>query len=107
MEKTTWHKPKAVLVFNRRKVLTLIASSVNESAKFSGLRPGNISKACTGGLISNGKYYFRYIDPEVEVELADVGTLKLEEYDQLCGIERPVYATMKMNRKKWKYNKNN
>lgn len=79
--------------------------SVNEATKYSGLKPGNISKACTGVLISNGMYYFRYINNDVEIEFTDVGLLKLDEYDQLCGIKRQVYATSKMNRKNWKYNK--
>lgn len=52
-------------------------------------------------------YYFRYIGSDVEIELSDIGSLKLEEYDKLCGIERQTYPTMAMNRKKWKYNKNN
>ena len=78
-----------------------MAASVNEAAKISGLKPGNISKACVG------MYYFRYIGSDVEIELSDIGSLKLEEYDKLCGIERQTYPTMAMNRKKWKYNKNN
>lgn len=102
------HKPspKQVLIFNRRRVLTLIAASVNEAAKISNLKPGNISKACLGSIISNGMYYFRYIDAEIEIDLADLGTLRLEEYDKLCGVQRPIYTTMAMNRKNWKYNKN-
>ena len=60
MAEKIFRKPKAVLIFNRRKTLALMAASV-----------------------------------------------KLEEYDKLCGIERQTYPTMAMNRKKWKYNKNN
>ena len=103
MTEKKWRKAQPVLIFNRRKLLSLIASSVNEAAKFSGLRPGNISKACTGALISNGMYYFRYIDNSVEVDLSDIGSLKLEEYDKLRGVQRTVYATMAMNRKNWTY----
>lgn len=103
MTEKVWRKAQPVLVFNRRKMLAVIAASVNEAAKFSGLRPGNISKACTGSLISNGMYYFRYIDNEVEIDLSDIGSLKLEQYDELCGVQRTVYATMAMNRKNWKY----
>lgn len=83
-----WRKARPVLIFNRKKILTLIASSVNEAAKISNLQPGNISKVCTGGLMSIGMYYFRYIDQEIEIDLSDIGTLKLEEYDKLCGIDR-------------------
>ena len=107
MAEKIFRKPKAVLIFNRRKTLALMAASVNEAAKISGLKPGNISKACVGTLISNGMYYFRYIGSDVEIELSDIGSLKLEEYDKLCGIERQTYPTMAMNRKKWIYKKNN
>lgn len=74
-----------------------MAASVNEAAKISGLKPGNISKACVGTLISNGMYYFRYIGSDVEIELSDIGSLKLEEYDKLCGIERQTYPTVDTN----------
>ena len=56
MAEKIFRKPKAVLIFNRRKTLALMAASVNEAAKISGLKPGNISKACVGTLISNGMY---------------------------------------------------
>ena len=107
MAEKIFREPKAVLIFNCRKTLVLVASSVNEAAKISGLKPGNISKACVGTLISNGMYYFRYIDSDIEIELSDIGSLKLDEYDKLCGVERPIYPTMAMNRRKWKYDKNN
>lgn len=103
MTQRNWGTAKPVLIFNRRKILALIASSVTESAKISGLKPGNISKVCNGHLMSNGMYYFRYIDSNIELELSDIGTLKLEEYDKMCGVQRQVYATAKMNRKNWKY----
>ena len=101
--KRIWHEARPVLVFNKKKILISIVSSVNEAAKMLTLHPGNISKVCNGQLMSLGTYYFRYIDDEIEMGLADIGTLKLEEYDKLCGVERAVYATSKMNRKNWKY----
>jgi hypothetical protein len=36
--------------------------------------------------------------------LEDLGNLKLEEYDKLCGVERKVYPDSKMERKGMKYN---
>lgn len=106
MATTKWREARPVLIFNRRKVLTMIAASLTEAAKYGHLQPGNISKVCTGSLMSLNMYYFRYIDKDIEVDLSDIGSLRLEEYDKLCGIERPLYANMKMNRKNWKYNKN-
>lgn len=103
--KRIWHEARPVMVFNKKRILTSIASSVNEVAKMLTLHPGNISKVCNGQLISLGNFYFRYIDDKVELELTDIGSLRLEEYDKLCGVERVVYTTSKMNRKNWKYKK--
>ena len=36
MAEKIFRKPKAVLIFNRRKTLALMAASVNEAAKISG-----------------------------------------------------------------------
>ena len=41
MAEKIYSEPKAVLIFNCRKTLVLVASSVNEAAKISGLKPGN------------------------------------------------------------------
>ncbi len=98
-------KAQKVLIFNHRKKLVLIAASVNDAARYSGQNPGNISKVCNGISISSGMFYYRYIDKTIEIELSDIGNLNLEEYDGMCGVERTVYATSKMNRKKWKYKK--
>lgn len=49
----------------------------------------------------------RLVGSVMKAGVSDIGSLKLEEYDKLCGIERQTYPTMAMNRKKWKYNKNN
>jgi hypothetical protein len=96
---------KPILIFNQRRKLTLMASSILEAARFSKIEATQISRACSGNLMSTKSFYFRYISPEVELAFSDFGQLKLEEYDQLCGVVRPIYATSKMNRKNWKYNK--
>ena len=106
MMRKTYHEARPVLVFDKGKILISLAPSLNIAAKMLALRPGNISKVCSGQLISLGGYYFRYIDDNVELEIADFGILPLEEYDKHCGVERIVYATSKMNRKNWKYKKN-
>lgn len=99
-----WHKAKSILIFNNRKILVALTASLNETARMTNLKPSNISNACSGKIMSCGKYYFRFIDDKVEIALSDVGTLKLEEYDKFCNKPRKVYANTKMNRKHWKYN---
>lgn len=95
-----------ILIFNRYKLLTLIAASIQEAALYSGLDANNIRRVCDGIKMSAGRYYFRRAAPEIEIEATDIGTLQLEEYDRECGVERRVYDTPQMNRIKWKYNKN-
>lgn len=47
--------------------------------------------------------YFRYLQDDIEVTFEDLGTLRLEEYDQLCGVKRQLYKTKNMSRKGTKY----
>lgn len=91
---------KQVLVFNSQRILVLIAKSANSLSYLANTTSGNISQACVGKLISVCDHYFRYTDPSVEIELSDIGTLKLEEYDQLCGTKRPYRITSKMTKRK-------
>lgn len=100
------NEPRQIMIFDSNRILLSIAPSITKAAKMLSISPGNISKACNGQLIATGNYYFRYIYDEIELEFSDFGTLQLEEYDKLCGIDRKIYATSKMNRKNWKYNKN-
>lgn len=105
MTRTDFPKTKQVLVFNDRRILTLIASSANEAARYKEMDATQISKVCHGRMIAHKHYYYRYIDNNVEIELSDIGTLTLEEYDQLCDQERKVYATRKMKRNNCKTTK--
>ena len=98
--------PKLILVFNAKKTLVAIAGSMYEASKLTGIGAGNISRVCSGALMSSGQMYFRTIDPTIEIELNDINQLKVDEYDQMCGIERRTYDTQNMNRKKWTYSKN-
>lgn len=99
------NKAKKVLVFNNRKHLVSIMSSVTAASKVTKQTAGNIANACSGRIMSLNNHYFRYIGDNIEIEASDIGTLNLTEYDRLCGISRPVYSTDKMNRKNWKYKK--
>lgn len=99
-------KAKQVLIFNRHKKLSGISASKYEAAKITGLSPSNISQACTGTLIATGGFYFRYIDNSIIIELSDIGTLRLEDYDKMCGVDRILYPTASMSRKGIKFLKN-
>lgn len=96
---------KKVLVFDNCKKLVGITNSITGASKITSISAQSISHACTGRNVASGRFYFRHLLDQIEVTTEDLGALKLVEYDQLCGIERPMYKTNKMTRKGCKYNK--
>lgn len=98
-------KPNRVLVFNSLKRLVAIFQSISATAKALDTHSQSIHYVCTGKCISCQGMYFRHLQDDIEVTLEDLGVLRLEEYDQLCGIERKIYKTKNMSRVGMKYNK--
>lgn len=89
-------EPKQVLVFNAAQVLIEITRSVRSAYELTGGNLQAISFACTGRFISTGGFYFRHVSPHVEIEMSDIGNLKLPDYDQLCGVTRKYHSVRKM-----------
>lgn len=96
---------KRVLVFNPFKRLVSIYQSTFAVAKSHDWNLSSIRSACSGKIITYKKLYFRYLDDSIEVGIEDLGTLNLEEYDDLCGVQRKVYPDSKISRKGMKYTK--
>lgn len=94
---------KQVLVFNGAYVLVGIVRSLHTAADFSGINLQAISFACTGKYVASGGFYFRHAHPDVEIELSDIDSLKLQEYDRLCGISRRYFSTREMAHKRQAY----
>lgn len=99
------NKAKRVLIFNPSKRLIAIVSSANAAAKMLNINIQPIHYACTGKCISSNGYYFRHLSDEIEITPEDLGVLKVDEYDQLCGIERRVFKNRSMSRVGMKYRK--
>jgi len=98
MRKSRYNEPKQVLIFNASRKLIALVRSLHSAAELAGSSPMSVSYCCTGKSIASNGYYFRYIDPEVEISTnEDLGTLKVEEYDNLCGIERGYHTKEYMN----------
>lgn len=97
--------PNRILVFNPLKRLVGIFHSSLAAAKAFNTRPQSIHYACTGRCISCQSMYFRHLQDDIEVTFDDLGVLRLEEYDELCGVERKVYRTKRMDRTGMKYKK--
>lgn len=98
-------KPTRILVFNPLKRLVGIFQSSFAAAKAFKIRPQSIHYASTGVCMSCNDLYFRHLKDDIEVTLEDLGTLRLEEYDKLCGVERRYYETRRMDRTGMKYKK--
>ena len=91
----TFNEPKSVLVFNGSRVLIAIIRSLHSAAQLSGGNLQAISFCCSGRYISTGGFYFRHLHPDVELEKSDMNTLKLDEYDKLCGEHERRYHSKK------------
>lgn len=96
---------KRVLMFNSCKRLVAVFQSAMATAKALEIHTQAVHYACTGRCISTKKCYLRHLSDNIEITIDDLGQLKLEDYDQLCGVERKVYPTNKMQRKGMKYKK--
>ncbi len=83
-----------------------IFHSTLATAKAFNTHSQSIHYACTGRCISCQGMYFRHLQDDIEVTFDDLGALRLEEYDQLCGVERKIYETKNMSRTGMKYKTN-
>lgn len=100
MKNSAFNRPKAVLVFNGSQILIAIARSLHSAAELTGGNLQSISFCCTGKYASSGGFYYRHIHTDVEIELSDLGTLQLKEYDKMCGEKRVYYSAKQMARKR-------
>lgn len=107
MTKNTFNRPKAVLVFNGPQVLVAITRSLHSAAELTGGNLQSISFCCTGKYACSGGLYYRHIHPDIEIEVSDLGTLQLKEYDTMCGENRIYYSIKQMARKKYLIEKKN
>lgn len=100
MKRSPFHQPKQVLVFNGAYVLIGIIRSIRSAAEHSGTHAQAISLACSGENVTSGTFYYRHIHPDIEIELSDLDTLKLQEYDKMCNVRRKYISTREMARRR-------
>ena len=103
--RTLLKQPTQILVFNPLKRLVAVFNSLSGTASAFDVRPQSIHYACSGKCITCNNLYFRQNKGVVTVTFEDLGKLKLQDYDRLCGVERKYYKTAKITRKGMKYNK--
>ena len=100
MRKSKFKEPKNVLVFNGARVLIAMVRSLHSASLLSGGNLQAISFCCTGKYVSTGGFYFRHVHPDIEIEIGDLDTLNLEEYDKMCGAKRRYHTVREMAKKR-------
>lgn len=100
MRHSTFRRPKMVLVFNGAQTLIGITRSLHSAAELTKGNLQAISFCCTGKYVCSGGLYFRHIHPDIEIELSDLGTLQLQDYDSMCSEKRVYYSVRKMAHKR-------
>lgn len=100
MKRGPFHEPKQVLIFNGAYVLIAITRSIRSASEISGGNAQAISFACTGKNISAGAFYFRHVHPNIEIEISDLDSLKLQDYDSLCNENRKYHSVRDMARRR-------
>ena len=94
-------EPKTVLIFNRRRKMVGIASSVNQCTNFIGVQAQTISLACIGKHVMCSNFYVRYLCPNIEINLKEhIGVLDLIQYDKMCGEERLYFPKKEDDRRR-------
>lgn len=90
---------KRILIFNEFGILIAIVKSIGSASKLSNKMNSkqSISTVCVGKTISAGGLYYRHLDDNIEIDLSDLGTLKIKDYDTLCSEERKYNSFKKMN----------
>lgn len=95
-----------VLIFNGAQVLIAVTRSLHSAAELTKGNLQAISFCCTGKYICSGGFYFRHLHPDVEIEVAELGVLRLQDYDALCGEKRAYYSVRQMAHRygRWRTN---
>lgn len=97
MRRSSYRAPKVVLVFNDTRKLIAIIRSLHTASEIMFGNLQAMSFCCTGKYTQSCGYYFRHLDPRVLVEIDDLDSLTVEEYDRICGKERKYYPQRVMN----------
>ncbi|MBR5283222.1 MAG: hypothetical protein IKU22_10650 [Alistipes sp.] len=96
MGRSKFRRPNKVLIFNGARVLVAVVRSLCSAAELTNNRASAVHNCCTGKTVRSGLYYYRQLHPDVLIEMDDLDSLKLEEYDKMCGDERKYITTRKM-----------
>lgn len=94
-----------VLIFEPYFNLIAIVSNSYQAAKLTGSHQSAVQMAIKGGLKTTNSLYFRSVPSNVAIDISDLHSLKLQEFDRMCGLERSYENTKRLLNRAKKYNK--
>lgn len=90
-----------LLAFDRTYLLIAIFQDEHQAALMLGCDPGNINASLNGFFKSSVGYYWRREDITVSISIEDIGSLTIQEFDKMCGVESDVFKNGKMAKKRF------
>ena len=90
--------PLRVLAFDSALRLIGIFQSYNATEKVTGIKHQILLRCCNGQMISSRGFYFREVLEDTILDIDDLNTLTLLEFDSQMGYDRHIYATRNMKK---------
>lgn len=100
MKRSSFRRPKALLVFDEAGMLKHMSRSIRSNAEDTYSNAQSISFVCTGRHVSAGGQYYRHLHHNVDVTSEDLGSLSIQEYDKLCDAVRRYHPYSEMVRQR-------
>lgn len=90
--------PLRVLAFDSSLRLTGIFQSYSATEKITGIKHQILLRCCNGQMITSRGFYFREVPEDTILDVDDLNTLTLLEFDRQMGFDRHIYATRNMKK---------
>lgn len=95
MENNPFNSRRLVLVFNPNQILMGVVGSLHMVTDLTSGNTQSILFACIGRYGHSQGLYYRPLNDNVFLKFTDLGSLKLKEYDRMCGEENRKYYPKK------------
>lgn len=90
--------PLRVLAFDKSLRLVGLFQSYSATEKVTGIKHQVLMRCCNGQIITAKGFYFREVPEDTIIDIDDLNSLTLLEFDRQMGFDRYVYATRKMKK---------
>lgn len=90
--------PIRVLAFDNSLRLIGLFQSYSAAEKVTGIKHQILLRCCSGKMISSKGFYFREVPEDTIIDIDDLNSLTLLEFDNKMGSDRFIYATRNMKK---------